>query len=141
MPVDLIPLNTVSIVQNYKMLLKKRTFAPMTTTRQHKVSRLLQKELGDYFQRQGSALTGGKMITVTVVRISPDLGVAKVYLSIFPAENAKEAVQAVSDKAGLVRSELGKKLRNQLRHIPEFAFFLDDSLDYIDRIEDLLKDK
>ena len=113
----------------------------MTTTRQHKVSRLLQKELGDYFQRQGSALTGGKMITVTVVRISPDLGVAKVYLSIFPGENAKEAVQAVSDKAGLVRSELGKKLRNQLRHIPEFAFFLDDSLDYIDRIEDLLKDK
>ncbi len=112
----------------------------MTTTRQHKVSRLLQKELGDYFQRQGSTLTGGKMITVTVVRISPDLGVAKVYLSIFPAENAKEAVQAVSDKAGLVRSELGKKLRNHLRHIPEFAFFLDDSLDYIDRIEDLLKD-
>ena len=50
----------------------------MTTTRQHKVSRLLQKELGEYFQRQGSSLTGGKMITVTVVRISPDLGVAKV---------------------------------------------------------------
>ena len=112
----------------------------MTTTRQHKVSRLLQKELGEYFQRQGSALSGGKMVTVTVVRISPDLGVAKVYLSIFPAENAHEAVQAISEKAGLVRSELGRKLRNQLRHIPEFAFFLDDSLDYIDRIEDLLKD-
>ncbi len=113
----------------------------MTTTRQHKVSRLLQKELGEYFQRHGSATTGGKMITVTVVRISPDLGVAKVYLSIFPAENAQEAVQAVSDKAGLVRSVVGNKLRNQLRHSPEFAFFLDDSLDYIDRIEDLLKDE
>ena len=112
----------------------------MTTTRQHKVSRLLQKELGEYFQRQGSAITGGKMVTVTVVRISPDLGVAKVYLSIFPGEKAEEAVQAISDKAGLVRSELGKKLRNQLRHIPEFAYFLDDSLDYIDRIEGLLKD-
>lgn len=111
----------------------------MTTTRQHKVSRLLQKELGEYFQREGSALSGGKMVTVTVVRISPDLGVAKVYLSIFPAENAQEAVQDISEKAGLVRSELGRKLRNQLRHIPEFAFFLDDSLDYIDRIEDLLK--
>jgi ribosome-binding factor A len=122
------------------MFLKKRTFAPMITTRQHKVSRLLQKELGEYFQRQGSAITRGKMITVTVVRISPDLGVAKVYLSIFPADNAHEAVQTISDKAGLVRSELGNKLRNQLRHIPEFAFFLDDSLDYIDRIEDLLKD-
>jgi ribosome-binding factor A len=113
----------------------------MTTTRQHKVARLLQKELGDFFQKQGSAITGGKMTTVTVVRISPDLGVAKVYLSIFPANDAAGAVQAISDKAGLVRSELGKKLRNQLRHIPEFAFFLDDSLDYIDRIDDLLKEE
>jgi ribosome-binding factor A len=112
----------------------------MVTTRQLKVSRLLQKELGEYFQRQGSALSGGKMVTVTVVRISPDLGVAKVYLSIFPGEKAEEAVLAISEKAGLVRSELGNKLRNQLRHIPEFAFFLDDSLDYINRIEDLLKD-
>jgi len=112
----------------------------MTTTRQHKVSRLLQKELGEYFQRQGSAITGGKMVTVTVVRISPDLGLARVYLSMFPGDGAAEAVQAISDKTGLVRSEIGKKLRNQLRHIPEFAFFLDDSLDYIDRIEDLLKE-
>jgi len=112
----------------------------MATNRQLKVSRLLQKELGEYFQRQGPSLSGGKMVTVTVVRISPDLGVAKAYLSIFPGENAKEAVQAISEKAGLVRSELGNKLRNQLRHIPEFAFFLDDSLDYIDRIEGLLKD-
>ncbi len=113
----------------------------MTTTRQHKVSRLLQKELGEYFQRQGPSLSGGKMVTVTVVRISPDLGVAKVYLSVFPGENASEAVEAISDKAGLVRSELGNKLRNQLRHIPQFVFYLDDSLDYIDHIEDLLKDE
>jgi ribosome-binding factor A len=127
--------------QNYKMLLKKRTFAPMTTTRQHKVSRLLQKELGEYFQREGSGLTTGKMVTVTVVRISPDLGVAKVYLSIFPSDNARDTVQVISDKAGLIRSTMGNKLRNQLRHIPEFAFFLDDSLDHIDRIEDLLKDE
>lgn len=113
----------------------------MSTTRQHKVSRLLQKELGDYFQKQGSAIAEGKMITVTVVRISPDLGLARVYLSIFPGDKAAESIQAISDKAGLVRSELGKKLRNQLRHIPEFAFFLDDSLDYIDRIDDLLKEE
>ena len=112
----------------------------MTTTRQHKVSRLLQKELGEYFQRQGPEMTGGKMVTVTVVRISPDLGVAKVYLSIFPGDKADELIQTISDRVGMVRSELGNKLRNQLRHIPEFAFFLDDSLDYIDRIDDLLKD-
>ena len=81
------------------------------------------------------------MITVTVVRISPDLGVARVYLSIFPGEKSDEAVKAVSEKTGLIRSEMGNKLRNQLRHIPEFVFFLDDSLDYIDHIEDLLKDR
>ena len=113
----------------------------MTTTRQHKVSRLIQKELGEYFQREGSALCVGTMLTVTVVRISPDLGVAKVYLSIFPGDKARETIQAITDKAGLVRSVMGKKLRNQLKHIPEFAFFLDDSLDYIDRIEGLLKDE
>jgi len=112
----------------------------MTTTRQHKVSRLLQKELGDYFQKNGSQFTGGKMVTVTVVRISPDLGVTKVYLSIFPGEGLEEAMKAITDKAGLIRSEMGKRLRNQLRHIPEFVFYLDDSLDYIDRIDNLLND-
>ena len=113
----------------------------MTTTRQHKVSRLLQKELGEYFQREGSALCGGNMLTVTVVSISPDLGVAKVYLSVFPGDKAGETIEAITEKSGLVRSIMGKKLRNQLKHIPEFSFFLDDSLDYIDRIEDLLKDE
>jgi ribosome-binding factor A len=120
------------------MLLKKRTFATMTTTRQQKVSRLLQKELGDYLQKNGSVFTGGKMVTVTVVRISPDLGVAKVYLSIFPGEGSQEALQSIKDRVGLIRSEMGKRLKNQLRHIPEFVVYLDDSLDYIDRIDNLL---
>ena len=113
----------------------------MTTTRQHKVSRLLQKELGDYLQKNGSGITRGKMVTVTVVRISPDLGVAKVYVSIFPGDQLEEALQSIRGRAGAIRREMGFRLRNQLRHIPEFAFFLDDSLDYIDRIEDLLKDE
>jgi ribosome-binding factor A len=120
------------------MLSKKRTFAPMTTTRQHKVSRLLQKELGQFFQQHGGAMTEGKMVTVTVVRITPDLSMAKVYLSIFPGKEAGDALKAISDKAGLIRSEMGNKLRNQLRHIPSFHFYLDDSLDYIDRIDNLL---
>jgi ribosome-binding factor A len=122
------------------MLWKKRTFASMTTTRQHKVSRLLHKELGDYFQKNGSELTGGRMVTVTVVRISPDLGVAKVYLSIFPGEQKDHAIRTVAERALMVRSEMGKRLRHQLKHIPEFVFYLDDSLDYIDRIENLLND-
>ena len=113
----------------------------MTTNRQEKVSRLLQKELGDYLQKSGPEITGGKMITVTQVRISPDLGMAKAYLSIFPGEGAEETLKGISEKTGLVRNVMGKRLRNQLRHIPQFTFFLDDSLDYIDRIEDLLKDQ
>jgi ribosome-binding factor A len=121
------------------MFSKKRTFAPMTTTRQHKVSRLLQKELGHFFQMNGGSMTEAKMVTVTVVRISPDLSIAKVYLSIFPGEKAADALQEISVRSGLIRSEMGNRLRNQLRHIPSFHFYLDDSLDYIDRIDDLLK--
>ncbi len=112
----------------------------MTTTRQHKVSRLLQKELGNYFQKHGSEMTGGKMVSVTVVRISPDLAVARVYLSIFPSQEIEASIKSISEKALLVRRDMGKLLRNQLRHIPEFAFFPDDSLDYIDNIENLLND-
>ena len=112
----------------------------MTTTRQHKVSRLLQKELGEFFQRNGSEITGGKMVTITVVRISPDLGVAKVYVSIFPGQEKDDTIQVISNRAVMIRSEMGKRLRNQLKHIPEFVFYLDDSLDYIDRIDNLLND-
>ena len=112
----------------------------MTTTRQHKVSRLLLKELADYFQKHGSEITGGKMVSVTVVRISPDLGVAKVYLSIFPSQGMEDAVKSISELSLMVRSEMGKRLRNQLRHIPEFIFYPDDSLDYINKIENLLND-
>jgi ribosome-binding factor A len=122
------------------MFFKKRTFAPMTTTRQHKVSRLLLKELGNYFQKKGAEITGGKMVTVTVVRITPDLGVAKVYVSIFPGESTGEALQSIVERAGNIRNEMGKRLRNQMRHIPEFVFYLDDSLDYIDRIDHLLQE-
>jgi len=111
----------------------------MTTTRQHKVSRLLQKELGQFFQKRGTDLTDAKMVTVTVVRITPDLGIAKVYLSIFPGELAGETLREINERAGMIRNEMGNRLRNQLRHIPAFQFYLDDSLDYIDRIETLLK--
>lgn len=112
----------------------------MTSTRQHKVSRLLLKELGDYFQKHGSEMTGGKMVSVTVVRISPDLGLAKVYLSIFPSQDMETSVRSISERALQVRGEMGKRMRHQLRHIPEFAFFPDDSLDYINNIENLLNE-
>ncbi len=111
----------------------------MESTRQKKVSRLLQKELGTYFQ-QNSTLFDGKMITVTGVRISPDLSVAKVYLSFFPPKKEKDAdpLILVKRQGPQIRNDLGRKVRNQLRIVPELTFFEDDSLDYIENIENLL---
>jgi len=112
----------------------------MTTTRQQKVSRLLQKELGDYFQKNGSRLTGGKMVTVTVVRITPDLGLAKVYLSVFPSGEREANLETINENSLSIRGEMGRRLRSSLKHIPDFAFYADDSLDYIDNIDSLLNE-
>ncbi len=110
----------------------------METTRQSKVSRLLQKDLGIIFQQESRNLFAGKMISVTTVRISPDLGVAKVYLSIFPSEKNDETLQLIKTQTKNIRRILGNKVGKQLRIIPELAFFIDDSLDYIENIDNLL---
>ena len=112
----------------------------MESQRQQKVARLLQKEMGDYLQQNSREILPGKLITVTVVRVSPDLGVAKVYLSIFPLKEDEKPLEDIQAKASKIRHEIGQKIRNQLRAIPEFVYYLDDSLDYIDRIDNLLKE-
>ena len=101
---------------------------------------MLQKEMGDIFQREGNAIFGGRMITVTRVRITPDLGQARIFLSIFPSPEKIEFDRVLIEKAEHLRHELGNRIRNQLRSIPELQFFLDDSLDYIDNIDRLLKE-
>lgn len=110
----------------------------MESTRQKKVSRLIQKELGDYFQKKGREYNN-KMITVTIVRISPDLSNARVYLSIFPVSRDDDTLDRIKHNGLHIRNELGKKIRKQLRIVPELAFYIDDSLDYIENIEELLK--
>ena len=112
----------------------------MESQRQQKVSRLLQKEMGDYLQQNSREMLPGKLITVTVVRVSPDLGVAKVYLSIFPLKEEEDPIESIQAHASKIRNEIGQKIRNQVRAIPEFVYYLDDSLDYIDRIDNLLKE-
>ena len=82
----------------------------------------------------------GKMITVTTVRVTPDLGLAKIYLSIFPSGESEKDLEKVSSATSSIRNDLGKLVRNQLRVVPELHFFLDDSLDYIDNIDSLLKE-
>ena len=111
----------------------------MSSTRQNKISRLVQKELGDIFQKNTTSLFQGKMITVTAVRVSPDLSVARVYLSLFPVKDKEEFITYITSVEGQIRYELGKRVRYQLRKIPELAFFVDDSLDYIENIGSLLK--
>lgn len=109
----------------------------MPSTRQNKVARLLQKELGQIFLEE-SYLFGGKMITVTVVRITPDLGVARIYLSVFNPNEKSDPLSEVREHMGRIKNELGKRIRHQLRIMPELHFFIDDSLDYADNIDRLL---
>ena len=110
----------------------------MQETRQNKIARLLQKELSVIFQEQTRA-THGTMVSVTRVKISPDLSVCTAYLSIFPSEKGEELIKNIEQNNKSIRFALGQRVRNQLRIIPELRFFIDDSLDYIDRIDELLK--
>ena len=109
----------------------------METTRQNKIARLIQKELSDIFQKQTSAMRG-VLVSVSVCRISPDLSVCRVYLSVFPSERAEEIVANINTNQKQVRFELGSRMRHQLRIIPELKFFRDDSLDYAEHIDELL---
>ena len=111
----------------------------METTRQQKVARQIQKDLSDIFMHMTREITQNKMITITVVRMSPDLSLAKVYLSIFPSDKGEELVENITRNAKAIRYELGLRMGQQLRRIPELAFFLDDSIDYLENIDNLLK--
>lgn len=109
----------------------------METTRQAKISRLIQKELSEIFRRQ-TAKMRGTLVSVTNVRVSPDLSVAKAYLSVFPSDKGAEVLESIKASAKTVRYELAQKVRFQLRKCPELAFYLDDSLDYLENIDNLL---
>ena len=110
----------------------------MQETRQNKIARLLQKELSVIFQEQTRSLHG-VMVSVTRVKISPDLSICRAYLSIFPSEKGEELIKNITKNEKQIRYELGTRVRYQLRIIPELRFFIDDSLDYMERIDELLK--
>lgn len=112
----------------------------MESTRLSKIERLLQKELSDIFQKQTQAQAmHGILISVSVVRVSPDLSVARAYLSIFPSDKSKEMLENIRANTKAIRFDLGQRIRKQVRKIPELTFFIDDSLDYIENIDNLLK--
>jgi ribosome-binding factor A len=112
----------------------------MESTRQKKVARLVQKEMAEIFQRESRNLFMGAFITVTTTRISPDLSHAKVYLSMFKVSKPEELLIHIRSVKPEIRKQLGEKVRHQLRIVPDLEFFLDDSLDYLENIDRLLKD-
>ncbi len=112
----------------------------METTRQQKIARLIQKVLSEILRRETSK-THGVIISVTAVRVSPDLSVAKAYLSIFPPAQAQTILENLTRNARTIRYELAQQVRFQLRKCPELAFYLDDSLDYVEHIDSLLKEE
>lgn len=110
----------------------------MESTRQAKIARLLQKELSEILRLQ-TAKTHGIIISVSSVKVSPDLSIAKAYLSVFPSAKAQEIIANLTANARTIRYDLGQEVRFQLRKVPELAFYLDDSLDYAENIDRLLK--
>ena len=111
----------------------------MSSIRQKKIAGLIQEELADIFRRESRTYCLGAMVTVTVVNIVPDLSYAKVYLSIFGAKDNNEAFEKIKSHNGEIRFALGKRLGKSLRRIPELSFQIDDSLDYANEINSLLK--
>lgn len=112
----------------------------MQETRQNKVARLFQKELSLIFQSQTRAMHG-TMVSVTRCKVSPDLGICTAYLSVFPSDKGEEILANIRANDKNVRYELGKKIGKQVRIVPGLRFFIDDSLDYLERIDELLQSK
>ena len=108
-------------------------------TRQLKVARELQRVLAEIIRRKGMAAFGGAMVTVSEVRISPDLSIAKVFVSIFPSEKQGAVMQILEENKKSIRGELGREVSSQLRIVPDIDFLLDTSLDYAAHIDELLR--
>ena len=114
-------------------------FAANMSVRQEKIANVIKQELGRYFQQNAVSICKGAMVTVTMVRMSPDLSIAKVYISIFGGKDNKDSFNHISENAKYIRHELSQVVKNQLRKTPELHFYLDDSFDYAKKIDNLLK--
>lgn len=111
----------------------------METTRQQKIAKQIQRDVAEIFQKEGASIVRGSLLTVTAVRVSPDLAYAKIYVSIFPFDQSAELMKRLESQNWFIRRGLGQRLRNQLKSVPEIQFFLDDSLEYIEHIDEALK--
>ncbi|MBE5034491.1 30S ribosome-binding factor RbfA [Gallalistipes aquisgranensis] len=113
----------------------------METTRQQKIARQIQKDISDILLKEAAALVKGVMVSVTAVRVSPDLSFARIYLSIFPFDRNEAVLESFRKNNWMIRKALGSRMRNQIKQVPEIDFRLDDSLEYIDNIDHLLREE
>ena len=109
------------------------------STRQLKVAREIQKDMAEILRSKGMSAFQGAMVTVSEVRVSPDLAVAKVYVSIFPSDKGEAVMDILQENVRTYRGELGHRVGRQLRIVPELTFYLDSTLDYAEHIDQLLK--
>ena len=112
----------------------------MDSTRQQKIARLIKRDIAEILQKDMADITRGTLVTVTAARVSPDLGYAKLYLSVFPFDRSAEMLDKIKEQNWIIRKMLGARIRNQLKIVPELEFFIDDSLEYIENIDSLLKE-
>ncbi len=110
----------------------------MESTRQQKYARLLQKEIGEIFQRDTKHLFGKAFITITLVKMSPDLGFAKIYLSMFMVDSREEMLDVINQKKSQIRKILGQRIGKQVRIVPEIAFFIDDIEDHAQKMDKII---
>jgi len=110
----------------------------MSSIRQHKIEAAIRNELASYLQRNTNEICLGSMVTVTIIRVTSDLSLARCYLSFFAGQDKKAVLDNINLHKGKIRMEIAKRLGN-MRKIPELLFFIDDSLDYAEEIDNLLK--
>ncbi|MBQ1168113.1 MAG: 30S ribosome-binding factor RbfA [Bacteroidales bacterium] len=109
------------------------------STRQLKVASQIKRDMAEIIRSKGMAAFDGALVSVSGVKISPDLSQAKIYVSIFPSSKSETVMEIIGDQTRALRGELGRRVGKQLRIVPELQFYLDDSLDYVEHIEELLK--
>jgi len=110
----------------------------MSSIRQNKIEKIIQEEVANVLQQNAGQLCLGAMVTTTVVRVTSDLSLARIYLSIFAGPPKEEVLENIQQNKGKIRGDIGRRLKN-MRHIPDLSFHIDDSLDYAEKIDDLLK--
>jgi ribosome-binding factor A len=112
----------------------------MESRRQQQVAGVIQQEIGDILQKNGRNYYGSSFVTISGVKVTPDLLVARIFVSVFVENKRKAVIEALKNNASHIRGQLGNKVKNQLRRVPELEFFLDESLDEVFKIDKLLKE-